>query len=54
MRERGLTGIRLVIGDHHSGLVGRSARSCSVPPTSAVAFIEAVEKQGVASVCWRR
>lgn len=38
LRERGLTGVRLVIGDHHLGLVKPSGRSCSGPPTSAAGF----------------
>ncbi|MEY9987999.1 transposase-like protein [Streptomyces sp. V4I8] len=39
LRERGLSGVRLVIADHTAAWSRRSARSCWDPPTSAVVSI---------------
>lgn len=54
LRARGLDNVQLVVSDSHSGLVAAIARSSSAPPGSGAGFTEAVEKQGVASVCWCR
>jgi transposase-like protein len=38
LRERGLSGVRPVITDQHSGLVAAAARSCSAPPGKGAVF----------------
>lgn len=39
LRERDLSGVRLVVSDSHSGLVKPSARSCSAPAGSGAGCI---------------